>query len=152
MRVVREVTPRARRREARRELLAARRRVRRLGRAEVRGVEREHRSTAALDSSTDWSHTEITMNAAAETVARHCDPEIFAVWEAALDGLAADLDLADEEDRVTFRFRVAGHVEPTSCYMIAALSRAAGRSGPLAPGRAAASRALADAWIARRAK
>lgn len=34
--------------------------------------------------------------------------------------------------------------------MIAALSRAAGRSGPLAPGRTAAARALADAWIARR--
>lgn len=50
-----------RRREARREVLAARRRVRRLGRLELRAVAREHRSAAGLDSRGDPPHTEITM-------------------------------------------------------------------------------------------
>lgn len=79
--------------------------------------------------------------------ARHIDNQTFDVWTARLTELAADLDLCDSEDRVTFRVRVVNATEPTVCMLIAALARAVGHTGPLARGRGPAARALADAWI-----
>lgn len=75
--------------------------------------------------------------------------EIVTAWTARLTAEAEGLDLADAEDRVTFRVRVGYATEPTVCSLIGALARHFGHRGPLAPSRAAAARALADAWIAR---
>lgn len=79
----------------------------------------------------------------------HVDREILDVWTARFTELAADLDLSDAEDRVTFRVRMINATGPTVCVLIAALARAVGHTGPLARGRGPAARALADAWIER---
>lgn len=78
----------------------------------------------------------------------HAAPEIVAEWTARLRAEAAGLDLADPEDRVTFRFRVQRATDCTVLAFVQGLARAFGHRGPLAPSRSAAQRALADAWIA----
>lgn len=80
---------------------------------------------------------------------QHVDPEIFTVWTERLTADAADLDLSDADDRATFRGRVHTATTSTVHVFIVALAREAGHRGPLACSRAAAVRALADAWIAR---
>lgn len=70
------------------------------------------------------------------------------IWTARLAREAAGLDLADPEDRVTFRCRVSDAFEPVRCDMIRALAVALGRQ-PADLSRHHAARAVADAWIAR---
>ena len=80
---------------------------------------------------------------------QYVDPEIFTVWTERLAAEAADLDLSDADDRATFRGRVHTATTATTCVLVVALAREVGHRGPLASSRAAAVRALADAWIAR---
>jgi hypothetical protein len=101
-----------------------------------------------LDTLTDRAYP-LHMPASFCPSRRHIDPEILDVWTACLAREAADLDLSDADDRATFRGRVHTVTEGAVCVLISALARALGTRGPLAFSRAAATRALADAWIAR---
>lgn len=80
---------------------------------------------------------------------QYVDPEIFTVWAERLAADAAGLDLSDADDRATFRGRVHTATASTTCVLVVALAREAGHRGPVHSSRAAAVRALADAWIAR---
>ena len=80
---------------------------------------------------------------------RYVDPEIFASWKDRLTAEAEGLDLADPEDRVIFRTRVAQATSNVVNSLVGALARQAGYRGPLASSRFAAARALADTWILR---
>ncbi len=80
---------------------------------------------------------------------RYVDPEIFASWKDRLTAEAEGLDLADPEDRVIFRTRVAQATSNVVNSLVGALARQAGYRGPLASSRFAAERALADTWILR---